>query len=79
MPVNAVSPSSGAVTQAVQQRKPQETQVQTQAQKPDQSKSVDESAKARQAQQEQAQKSEPPKPVVNAKGQKTGQVISVTA
>lgn len=75
MPVNAVSPSSGAVTQAVQQRKPQETQVQ----KPDDSKATDESAKARKAQQEQAQKSEAPKPVVNAEGQKTGQVISVTA
>jgi hypothetical protein len=75
MPINAVSSSSGAAAQAVQQRKPQETQ----AQKPDEAKAADEAAKARQAQQQQAQKSEQAKPVVNAEGQKTGQVISVTA
>jgi hypothetical protein len=70
MAVNAISSPSGAAPQAVQQRKPEETQ----AQKP-----VDEAAKARQAQQQQAQKPDQPKPVVNAEGQKTGQVISVTA
>jgi hypothetical protein len=77
MPVNSVSAPSSATVQAVPQRKPQEAQAEkTEApQRP----ATDESAKARQAQQQQAQKTEPAKPVLNAQGQKTGQVISVTA
>jgi len=76
MPINAVSSSTNAATKAVQQPKPQ----QAEARKPEASKSSDEAVKARQAaQQQQAQKSEQAKPVVNAEGQKTGQVISVTA
>lgn len=70
MAVNAVSSSSGATAQAVQQFKPQETQ----AQKP-----AEDTAKAARAQQQQAQPTDQPKPVVNAEGQKTGQIISVTA
>jgi hypothetical protein len=58
----------------VQQPKPQ----QAEARKPDAAKSSDESAKVRQAQQ-QAQKPEQPKPVVNAEGQTTGRVINATA
>ena len=75
MPINAVNSSSSATTKAVQQPKPQ----QAEARKPEPARSSDESAKARQAQQQQAQKPEPAKPVVNAEGQKTGQVINVTA
>ncbi len=75
MAVNAISSSTGATPQAVQPRKPEEAQTQ----KTVDPKAVDEAAKARRAQQQQAQKPDLPKPVVNAEGQKTGQVISVTA
>jgi len=76
MPINAVSSSTNAATKAVQQPKPQQAETR----KPEASaSSADEAAKARQAQQQQAQKPEQAKPVVNAEGQKTGQVISVTA
>lgn len=76
MPVNLVSAPSSTTVQAAPQRKPQESQ----AEKPEatQRPTTDEAAKSRQAQQ-QAQKTEPAKPVLNAQGQKTGQVISVTA
>jgi hypothetical protein len=77
MPVNLVSAPSSTTVQAAPQRKPQESQ----AEKPEatQRPTTDEAAKSRQAQQQQAQKTEPAKPVLNAQGQKTGQVISVTA
>lgn len=75
MPITAVNSATNATTKAVQQPKPREAE----ARKPDPARSTDESAKARQAQQQQAQKPEPAKPVVNAEGQKTGQVINVTA
>lgn len=75
MAIPAVSSATSAVASAVQQTKPQ----QAEARKPDPSVSVDESAKARQAQQQQAAKPEPAKPVINAEGQKTGQIINVRA
>ena len=74
MPVNAISSSAGTAAQAVKQPKPQ----QAEAQQPDASRSADEATKARQAEQQER----PPKqaqPVVNAEGQKTGQIINVTA
>lgn len=78
MPINAVSSAGGAVTQAVQQRKSQESEApKPEAQKRDAAASADEAAKARQAQAKQ--QAQQPKPVVNAEGQKTGQVINVTA
>jgi hypothetical protein len=40
---------------------------------------TDEATKARQAQQQQANKPEQPKPVVNAQGQTTGRVVNETA
>lgn len=75
MAVNAISSSTGTTPQAVQQRKPEDTQPQ----KAVDAKGADEAAKARRAQQQQAQKPDQPKPVVNAEGQKTGQIISDTA
>ena len=74
MPISAVSSPSSATSNAVQQPKPQ----QAEARKPERTDSGAEAAKARQPQQ-QAAKPEQAKPVVNAEGQKTGQVISVTA
>lgn len=74
MPISAVSSPSSATSNAVQQPKPQPAE----ARKPERQNSTDEAAQARQAQQ-QAAKSTQAKPVVNAEGQKTGQVISVTA
>lgn len=81
MPVTAVSASPSAAVQAASQRKPPETQAERpeKPEAPPQRPQVDEAARARQAQQQQAQKTEPPRPVLNAQGQKTGQVISVTA
>ena len=75
MAINAVSSSTSTAAEAVQQPKPQ----QAESRKPEAATSADEAAKARQVQQQQAQKPEPAKPVMNAEGQKTGQVISVTA
>lgn len=75
MAINAIGSTTSEASKTVQQPKPQ----QTEARKPETSGSADEAAKARQAQQAQASKSGPAKPVVNAEGQKTGQIISVTA
>ncbi len=72
MPINPVGSSAGAATQAVQQPKP----PQAETQQADATKPADEAARARQAEQ---QRPEQAKPVVNAEGQKTGQVINVTA
>ena len=69
MAINVVSSAAGAAVQATQQ---------TQTQKTDSAKAADEAAKALQAQL-QAQKPEQAKPTVNAEGQTTGQIISVTA
>ena len=74
MAINAVNASSGTAVQAFQQRKPQETQVQ----KPDDSKNAEAAPKAR-TPTLQARDAALFDLVVNAEGQKTGQVISVTA
>jgi hypothetical protein len=72
MAVTAVSSPQSATTQAVPSRPPQEAETR----KPEAAKPADDGARARQAQE---QKPEPAKPVVNIEGQKTGQIISVTA
>jgi hypothetical protein len=72
MAINPVSSSAGAAAQAVQQPKPQQAETP----KADASRSADEAARKRQAEQQQPEQA---KPVVNAEGQKTGQVINVTA
>lgn len=75
MPISAISPTASEASKAVLQPRPQQTETP----KPDAAAFTDEAAKARKAQQEQAGQSGPAKPVVNAEGQKTGQIISVTA
>lgn len=72
MAVTAVSSPQSATTQAVPPRPPQEAETK----KPEAAKAADEGARARQAQE---QRPEQAKPVMNSEGQKTGQIISVTA
>lgn len=77
MTISSVSSSTDAATKAVQQPKPQKSaERKTEAPQP---KAADESAKARQAQEKQANTSDQPRPVVNAEGQTTGRVINLTA
>ncbi len=74
MPINAVSSPTSAAAQAVKQPRPQQAETP----RTDASRTTDEAAKARQAEQ-QEQEPRQAKPVVNAEGQKTGQLINVTA
>lgn len=71
MPINAVTSSA---TQAVTQPKPRQAETQT----TEASGSADEAARARQAKQQEPEPRQA-KPVVNAEGQTTGQLINVTA
>lgn len=73
MPINAVSSPLGAAAQAIQQPKPRQEQTQ----QTESSRPADETTKARPAEDRQ-KTPEQPKPVVNAEGQITGQVINVT-
>lgn len=72
MPINPVSSSAGAAAHAVQQPKPQ----QAEPQKADASRFADEPARARLAERQQPEQA---KPVLNAEGQKTGQIINLRA
>ena len=74
MPISSVSSTPPAAAQAVQPPKARQDQTQ----QTDSSRPADDTARTRPAEDRQ-KAPEQPKPVVNAEGQITGQVINVTA